>query len=137
MSTTITQLTPQEGYQRIQDNKNILFLDIRSYAENKFVGRTLNTILLPYIDEPNWEINPEFCQLVGNLLVNNKKPFEAEIILLCRSGIRSLEAGNLLIQNGYRHVAHIRTGFEGDLDENHQRGNLNGWRHDGLPWEQC
>ena len=27
-------------------------------------------------------------------------------------------------------------GFEGDLDDNFKRSTLNGWRHDGLPWEQ-
>jgi hypothetical protein len=27
-------------------------------------------------------------------------------------------------------------GFEGDLDERFHRGTRNGWRHDGLPWEQ-
>jgi len=28
-------------------------------------------------------------------------------------------------------------GFEGDLDEKHRRNTTNGWRFDGLPWEQC
>jgi hypothetical protein len=27
-------------------------------------------------------------------------------------------------------------GFEGDLDEHFHRSTLNGWRFDGLPWEQ-
>jgi hypothetical protein len=27
-------------------------------------------------------------------------------------------------------------GFEGDLDAHRQRGKLNGWRYEGLPWEQ-
>jgi hypothetical protein len=27
-------------------------------------------------------------------------------------------------------------GFEGERDENDHRGRLNGWRFDGLPWEQ-
>jgi hypothetical protein len=27
-------------------------------------------------------------------------------------------------------------GFEGDRNEKDQRGTLNGWRFDGLPWEQ-
>jgi hypothetical protein len=28
-------------------------------------------------------------------------------------------------------------GFEGELDDHHHRGALNGWRFEGLPWEQC
>jgi hypothetical protein len=31
----------------------------------------------------------------------------------------------------------VDEGFEGDLDDNHQRGNTGGWRFHGLPWEQC
>ncbi|MBL8521822.1 MAG: rhodanese-like domain-containing protein, partial [Betaproteobacteria bacterium] len=27
-------------------------------------------------------------------------------------------------------------GFEGELDDNHHRGTLGGWRKEGLPWEQ-
>jgi hypothetical protein len=30
----------------------------------------------------------------------------------------------------------VLEGFEGDLDQSHQRGKLGGWRMDGLPWEQ-
>ncbi|HEU0290035.1 MAG TPA: rhodanese-like domain-containing protein, partial [Burkholderiales bacterium] len=34
-------------------------------------------------------------------------------------------------------VWNVLHGFEGDLDETHHRNAKNGWRHDGLPWEQC
>ena len=37
---------------------------------------------------------------------------------------------------GFTQVSHVASGFEGDLDENDHRGNLNGWRHDGMPWSQ-
>jgi hypothetical protein len=33
-------------------------------------------------------------------------------------------------------VYNVVTGFEGDLDETHYRSTKNGWRFDGLPWEQ-
>ena len=33
-------------------------------------------------------------------------------------------------------VFNVLEGFEGDLDENHQRGRLNGWRTHDLPWVQ-
>jgi hypothetical protein len=28
-------------------------------------------------------------------------------------------------------------GFEGELNDQHQRNSLAGWRFNGLPWEQC
>ncbi|MDX1810982.1 MAG: rhodanese-like domain-containing protein, partial [Gammaproteobacteria bacterium] len=59
------------------------------------------------------------------------------ILLICRSGKRSLEAGEHLIKEGFQEVYNIEGGFEGPLDEKHHRSTLNGWRFDNLPWEQC
>jgi rhodanese-related sulfurtransferase len=61
----------------------------------------------------------------------------APVILICRSGKRSLEAGKALLEEGFTRVFHVSEGFEGELDENHQRSTLGGWRFHGLPWEQC
>lgn len=61
----------------------------------------------------------------------------APVILICRSGKRSAEAGRILLENGLKNIYHIDEGFEGDLDDHHQRGNVGGWRFHKLPWEQC
>ncbi|MFZ9677621.1 MAG: rhodanese-like domain-containing protein, partial [Quisquiliibacterium sp.] len=47
-----------------------------------------------------------------------------------------VEAGTALEQAGFKRVYNVLHGFEGDLDESRQRGKLNGWRFEGLPWEQ-
>jgi hypothetical protein len=31
----------------------------------------------------------------------------------------------------------VQHGFEGELNDKHQRNSLAGWRFQGLPWEQC
>ena len=54
----------------------------------------------------------------------------------CRSGTRAVEAGKALERAGFAEVVNVLHGFEGDLDAHFQRGRLNGWRFDGLPWEQ-
>ncbi len=134
----VKNLLPKKAYEIIKNNKDVLFVDIRCYAENKFVGRPKGLVyLVPWIDEPYWEPNPRFAQSIGRLLADKSSPMDTEIILICRSGHRSIEAGRVLLKKGYKKVYHVATGFEGDLDENNQRGNLNGWRHDGLPWVQC
>ena len=46
------------------------------------------------------------------------------------------EEVRLVLAAGFRHVFHVIHGFEGELDENHHRNSRNGWRVDGLPWEQ-
>lgn len=133
----VTALSPHQAFERLKDNPDILFLDVRTYAENKFVGRPINAVLVPWVDEPNWEINPRFAQAVGNLLVDRPASLQAEIILICRSGVRSLDAGKTLVKKGFTNVSHVIGGFEGGLDKHKQRGNINGWRYEGLAWEQC
>ncbi len=58
------------------------------------------------------------------------------VLLICRSGQRSLEAAQALEQDGFTDVINVLHGFEGDLDPDFHRSTLNGWRFDGLPWEQ-
>ena len=58
------------------------------------------------------------------------------VVLICRSGHRSLDAGLALEKAGFADVYNVADGFEGPLDEKKHRGNVGGWRHEGLPWEQ-
>ena len=58
------------------------------------------------------------------------------MVLICRSGKRSVEAGLALEEAGFKRVYNVLHGFEGDLNEQRKRGLLNGWRFEGLPWEQ-
>jgi len=58
-------------------------------------------------------------------------------ILYCgRSGQRSLDAAKALENAGFTRLVNIVEGFEGPLDQHNHRGNLGGWRFNGLPWEQ-
>jgi rhodanese-related sulfurtransferase len=56
--------------------------------------------------------------------------------LICRSGRRSAEAGRYLEKKGFPEVYNVQFGFEGEMDETRHRSTKNGWRFDGLPWEQ-
>jgi DNA repair protein RadC len=58
------------------------------------------------------------------------------VLLICRSGNRSVEAAAALEAAGFTDVTNVVDGFEGPLDENDHRGTKSGWRHDGLPWQQ-
>jgi sulfur dioxygenase len=55
--------------------------------------------------------------------------------MLCRSGVRSIAAAKCAAQSGIE-AYNILEGFEGDPDENGQRGRRGGWRLRGLPWRQ-
>ena len=130
-------LLPKMAVERLQNNPQALFVDVRSKAEFKYVGYPENSILIPWIDDPDWEPNPEaFSDLVMQELDGRENLSDTEIILICRSGFRSNEALKCLENKGFTQVSHVASGFEGDLDENDHRGNLNGWRHDAMPWSQ-
>ncbi|MDX1345758.1 MAG: rhodanese-like domain-containing protein, partial [Sedimenticolaceae bacterium] len=92
-------------------------------------------------DEPDWDINPHFVTEVRKLMLGGQS-CDAEdgcapVILICRSGKRSKEAGRALSDAGLKNVFHVDEGFEGELNEHHQRSSIGGWRFHGLPWEQC
>jgi len=130
-------LLPKMAIERLQNNPQALFVDVRSKAEYKYVGFPENSILIPWIDDPDWEPNPvAFSDSVMQELDGRENLLNTEIILICRSGFRSNEALKCLENKGFTQVSHVASGFEGDLDENDHRGNLNGWRHDGMPWSQ-
>ncbi|MNC91169.1 hypothetical protein D3C83_73750 [compost metagenome] len=84
---------------------------------------------------PDWEINPHFVGQVRKLAGTDHAA--RPIILICRSGNRSLEAGQAFERQGFARIYNVRDGFEGPLNEKHQRNVVAGWRHDGLPREQC
>ena len=54
-----------------------------------------------------------------------------------RARSHAQDAGAALEEAGFTQVYNVLHGFEGDLDEHHRRNGLNGWRFEGLPWEQC
>ena len=130
-------LLPKMAVEKLQNNPQALFVDVRSKAEYKYVGYPENSILIPWIDDPDWEPNPEvFSDSVMQELDGCENLLNTEIILICRSGYRSNDALKCLENKGFTQVSHVASGFEGDLDEDDHRGNLNGWRHDGMPWSQ-
>lgn len=137
----LNHLTALEAQDMLEKNSKALLIDIRSNMEYLFVGHPKGSIHVPWIDEPDWVVNPHFEREIRQLLLGGVSEGEGAdgtpIILICRSGKRSIDAGNLLIQHGLKNICHISEGFEGDLDHEHHRSSSGGWRYHGLPWEQC
>ena len=127
----MTHLEPKEAHEFLRKNPDAVFVDCRSDMEYFFVGHPVGAVLVPWSDGPNSEVNPEFVAQVRKA-ANGDRP----IVLICRSGNRSLDAARALEQAGFTQVYNVLHGFEGELDENHHRNLKSGWRFDGLPWEQ-
>jgi len=127
-------LTPRETYEFLRAHPSALFIDCRSEMEYLFVGHPVGSLHVAWNDGPEWEINPHFVGQVKKIAGNNHA--ERPVVLICRSGNRSIEAGEALERGGFNSVYNVLHGFEGELDENHHRNAASGWRFDGLPWEQ-
>ena len=137
----LKELSPQQAWDIMQENARAVLVDIRSSMEYLFVGHPVGAVHVAWIDEPDWNINPDFVKEIRKLMLGGLSSADADenapVILICRSGKRSKDAGDLLINEGIKNVYHIDEGFEGDRDENYHRSTLGGWRFRGLPWEQC
>ena len=137
----VIHISTQEAWNLLQKEPKVAFIDVRSDMEYLFIGHPTGSVNIPWIQEPDWEVNPHFVRDIRKLvlggIIDSPEHHSVPVLLICRSGKRSDEAGQLLIENGFKRVYNIEQGFEGDLDENHQRSTLGGWRFDNLPWEQC
>jgi len=136
-----TDLTPKQAWQMLQDDPRAVLIDIRSNMEFLFVGHPAGAVHIPWIDEPDWDVNPHFVTdvrkvMLGGIVCEADEGC-APVILICRSGKRSRDASKKLIEAGFKQVYHVAEGFEGELDDHHHRSSLGGWRFHGLPWEQC
>lgn len=140
MQKEVKSLSPVEAHKICEENSRALIIDVRASMEYLFVGHPVGAVHVPWIDEPDWVVNPHFVTDIRKLILGGVVGDDDEsvpIILICRSGKRSREAGQLLLDSNIHNVFNVEEGFEGDLDESHHRSTIGGWRYHNLPWEQC
>jgi len=128
----IENLTPQHSWELMQANPGAVLIDVRTKVEHDFVGHPLKAVHIPWKEAPDWQLNLDFIEQVKQVVTDISNP----VLLLCRSGARSLAAAEALQKAGFTQLINILDGFEGDLDEHKHRGNLGGWRFSQLPWQQ-
>lgn len=124
------KVTPDEAW-KLFVNGQAHIVDVRAAEERKFVGHVPNTFHVAWQTGPALIKNPRFLRELENKLSK-----DAVILLLCRSGKRSAAAAEAATAAGFKNVFNVAEGFEGDLDQNQQRGANGGWRQRGLPWVQ-
>lgn len=126
-------LEPKAAFELLQRDPTALFIDCRSTIEYFFVGHPVGAVHVAWNDGDDWEVNPHFAGEVKRLA---GEAHQRSVVIICRSGNRSADAGLALEAAGFTRVINVLHGFEGALDANHHRGTVNGWRCDGLSWEQ-
>jgi sulfur dioxygenase len=136
MNTTVNaslgyagDVSPQQAWAWVQAGEAVL-IDVRTDAEREWVGFVPGAMALAWKQWPGMVMNPEFDAGVRIAAAEGRK-----LVLLCRSGVRSVAAAKRATELGLA-AYNILEGFEGDPDEHGQRGHKGGWRYRQLPWRQ-
>ena len=122
-------VSPQLAMQWLQNGDTVM-VDVRTDAEREWVGFVPGAVPLAWKQWPGMAMNDTFDDALRAVVPAGKK-----VILLCRSGVRSVAAAKRATELGLE-AYNILEGFEGDPDTNAQRGRQGGWRFHGLPWRQ-
>lgn len=143
-SQNVIEVSPQQAWSGLKNSTDTVLVDVRTRPEWSFIGIPdlaalgKQVILLEWRKYPDMSVNDRF---IADLLEQFEGSVPSEIYFLCRSGVRSLEAANMvnhaLFEAG--HIAqcvNVLEGFEGDLDQSKHRGLTNGWKARGLAWGQ-
>ncbi|MEY4342541.1 MAG: hypothetical protein RL736_334 [Pseudomonadota bacterium] len=113
----------------LETNPNSVVLDVRTQEEWNGVGKpdaeSLNskTFFISLLLGPDRQKNENFTKDFLQKKISKKD----NILVICRSGVRSMAAAKLLQQEGYKNLVNISDGFEG----NPATGD--GWKKSNLP----
>lgn len=121
-------ISPTLAFAWWQSGEGVL-VDVRTDAERAWVGEIPGAVALAWKQWPGMVMNPGFDDGLRAL------PPGKKVLLLCRSGVRSIAAAQRATELGLQ-AYNILEGFEGDPDAHAHRGNQGGWRLRGLPWRQ-
>lgn len=122
-------VTPVEAWTLFTQGKAKL-VDVRTPPEFKFVGSVPGSVNV------EWRgYDPQPLAVFLETLRRVASPSEP-VLLLCRSAVRSDAAADAAAEAGYARVYNVLEGFEGQRNHNRRRGEIDGWRHRGLPWVQ-
>lgn len=126
-------LDPLAAHALLQEKPEAMLIDCRTEIEHMYVGHPVGAEHVAWQEAPDWEVDPEFVEKVRWLVRND---LSRPLLIICRSGHRSIMAGEALEAAGFVNVINVLEGFEGPLDDDYHRGTLGGWRCRGLPWYQ-
>jgi sulfur dioxygenase len=122
-------VTPELAFRWWQAGEAVL-VDIRTDAERDWVGFIPGAVNIEWKHWPGMQVRADFDQQMQAQI-----PAGSKVVMLCRSGIRSVASSRRAAELGYQ-AYNILEGFQGDPDEQGHRDTRGGWRMRGLPWRQ-
>jgi len=136
---TVEDVSPRDTWNALRDDPEAMLVDVRTDAEWNFVGLPdlesaggKRVVLIPWQTFPSMALNDGF---VDQLRRAGATPL-SKLFFVCRSGARSLAAAQAAQAAGFPVAYNVADGFEGPPDAEGHRGNVAGWKADGLPWRQ-
>lgn len=138
MSAYAGDITPQDAWERLKSDPKARLVDVRTQAEWVYVGvpDLSSTGKQPLLVQ--WQVFPAMSRneaFAEQLKSQGVQPDDT-LLFLCRSGVRSKAAAELMTGLGFSAAYNILDGFEGPLDGSRHRGTGAGWKAAGLPWAQ-
>ncbi|NKC30865.1 rhodanese-like domain-containing protein [Falsiroseomonas selenitidurans] len=134
----VPDVSPRAAWQALAEDPDAMLVDVRTDAEWNFVGLPdlggigKQVALIPWQVYPSMQVNGGFVEQLHRA---GASPL-SKLYFICRSGARSLAAGQAAQQAGFPHAFNVADGFEGPVDAEGHRGVMAGWKADGLPWRQ-
>ena len=116
-------VTPAEAW-ALQGQGAAQIVDVRTVPEWQFVGHVPEA---PLIEWPRDGADEALRAFVAKAEEAFDK--QSPLLFLCRSGVRSHHAAELLTHAGFARTYNILEGFEGNAPGK-------GWRAAGLPWKK-
>ena len=140
----INDLAPELAWEELALNPGSILVDVRTLPEWSFVGVPdlseigKAVIFAEWRSYPRMEPNPGFFREVESRL---DREWPDTALFICRSGTRSREAAAAFAEEALRtgrrtRCINVAEGFEGHLDADSRRGNVDGWKRKGLAWRQ-
>lgn len=143
-TSTVEEVDPKTAWSAVAEGGEAVLIDVRTKPEWSFVGvpELPNTrpslALIEWQEYPAMKINASF---VGEALKAIRETGAKEAYFICRSGVRSMHAARAVAAAAEAERVKVKCvnvagGFEGDPSPEGQRGRVNGWKAQGLPWRQ-
>ncbi|HKJ89020.1 MAG TPA: rhodanese-like domain-containing protein, partial [Gammaproteobacteria bacterium] len=89
----VQSLSPPEAHALLRRDPRAVHIDVRSSMEFLFIGHPVEAINVPWMDEPDWMINPDFVREVRKVMLGGAACEPGDdcppVVLICRSGKRS------------------------------------------------
>ena len=138
LSVPVTEeVSPQEAWKMLKEMPRTKLVDVRTVPEWLYVGLPEIVATKRALLQISWHVFPDMTMNVA-FIQDLKRAASSDDVLLfvCRSGGRSLAAARAAKEAGLKQSYSIRGGFEGPIDAQGHRGNIQGWKCAGLPWRQ-